>query len=791
MKRFARRLIYSLVLVAAGSMLAIVLVLRASLPQLDAEIPVPEISAAVTIERDSIGVATIIAADRADLAFGTGFVHAQERFFQMDLSRRQAAGELAEIIGPALIETDKRHRIHRFRARARQIIARMTDEEIGITNAYVAGVNAGLDSLDAKPFEYFVLRVSPEPWLPEDTVLAAYTMYMELNDELASSDVRRGLVRRVVDADVYEWLYPPGTRWDAPITGEAWHAPGIPSVEQLDVRAVLPKSIAAPVTAQIERPALGSNNWAVSGMLTETGRAIVANDMHLRLGVPNVFYRARLVITGANNRAVTGVTLPGAPIIVAGSNGHIAWGFTNSYGDWSDAVILRPGSQPNTYLTPGGERRFSEFHERIDVKGESPQDFVVRETIWGPVVESYDYPDAELAVRWLAQEANAINLHQLELETASNVFDAVRIANTLAMPPQNFVTGDEDGNIGWTIAGSVPIRSDYDSSVPADWSENEGWIGWLDTDDYPRVINPDGGRIWTANARVVDGDAMRKIAFRGYDFGARAQQIRDDLLAKNTFRPRDMLDIQFDDRAIFLTPWRNLLLSVLDDAAVGENPPRSTYRHLAEDWIPRAATDSVGYRLVRAFRSEVRDLVFDGLMRPVRAAYDRQIEPLMSNQFEGPLWSIVEMRPMHLLPSEYESWQALLLQAVDLSLVNFASNNDGGLTERTWGERNTAAIRHPLSRALPMLSSWLDMPAEPLSGDSNMPKAQGRDWGASERFAVSPGDETNAYLHMPGGQSGHPLSEFYGAGHEDWVQGRATSFLPGVTQHELTLTPAQ
>ena len=167
---------------------------------------------------------------------------------------------------------------------------------------------------------------------------------------------------------------------------------------------------------------------------------------------------------------------------MAGSNGHIAWALTNSYGDWSDAVILRPGTQPGTYLTPTGEMKFSEFREQIEIKGESPQELVVRETIWGPVLDDHSYPGSELAVRWLAYEANAITLRQLDLETTSTVFEAVRVATTLGLPPQNFVTGDKDGNIAWTIAGQIPIRADFDSSIPADWSENEGWIGWLAAD---------------------------------------------------------------------------------------------------------------------------------------------------------------------------------------------------------------------------------------------------------------------------------------------------------------------
>jgi len=788
MKQIIRRFTLLVVIVIVGCSLALFLILNASLPQLDGEISASRISADIRIQRDAGGIPTVCAKNRVDLAFGTGFVHGQDRFFQMDLTRRQAAGELSEIIGPAALEIDKRNRLHRFRSRASRVITRMASDEAEIVRAYVAGVNTGLDSLGARPFEYFILGVSPEPWRPEDTLLVAYAMFLELNDERASRDIKRGLVHRVMPVAAYDWLYPSGTKWDAPIVGGARKSIAIPSQKQLNVRDSTQALNRSTVSEVAESPLLGSNNWAVSGKLSHSGRAIVANDMHLKLATPNVFYRARLVMNGGDERDVSGVTLPGTPAVVAGSNGHVAWGFTNSYGDWSDAVILRPGGQPDSYLTPGGELEFTVYKEQIDVKGESPREFVVRETIWGPVLDDHSYPDAELAVRWLAHEPESVNLRQLHLETVKSVFEAVQVANSLGIPPQNFVSGDADGNIAWTIAGQLPVRTKYDSSIPADWSESGGWIGWLAADDYPRVVNPEGGRIWTANARVVDGDVLRKIGDGGYDLGARAMQIRDGLFAKESFKPDDMLAIQFDDRAILMAHWRKLLLAVLDDGALRNNAQRREYRDLVDDWIPRASPESVGYRLVRAFRWELRKTVFDALMRPVTAAYESEIELRISQQFEGPLWAVLAEQPLHLLPPEYDSWQDLMLQAVDRNLEYFANNFDGGLAQRNWGERNTATIRHPLSRALPFLSRWLDMPREPLSGDSNLPKAQGPGWGASERFAVSPGNEANGYLHMPTGQSGHPLSEFYRAGHEYWVQGRPMDFLPGATQHVLTLT---
>lgn len=791
MKRFFFRLILSIIVVFSAGWLALFITLNASLPQLNGEIAASQISADVKIERDGSGIPTVIAGNRADLAFGTGFVHGQDRFFQMDLSRRQAAGELSEIFGAVTLEVDKRKRIHRFRSRAGRLISQMTAGDNEILTAYVDGVNAGLESLDAKPFEYFVLGASPEPWRPEDTLLVAYAMFMVLNDERASRDIERGLAHRIMPGQVYDWLYPSGTKWDAPLVGNARKSSAIPTAEQLDLRYRTQTVHVSSANDEPEHPVLGSNNWAVGGNLSKNGHAIVANDMHLSLRVPNVFYQARLVVDAADGRDVSGVTLPGTPAVVAGSNGRVAWGFTNSNGDWSDAVILESGNQPNSYLTPDGEKTFVNYEERIDIKGEPPHEFVVRETVWGPILDDHDYPDAELAVRWLAHEPNSVNLEQLHLETVADVFEAVNVANRMGIPPQNFVTGDADGNIAWTIAGQIPQRSAYDATLPADWSESEGWIGWLQAEDYPRVVNPESGRIWTANARVVDGDELKKIGDGDYDLGARARQIRDDLFAKESFEPRDMLDIQFDDRAVFLTPWRELLLSVLDDALVKDKPERREYRDLAKKWIPKASAESVGYRLVRAFRSEVRTMLFDALMIPVTEAYDDEVRLHISNQFEGPLWAVLQERPPHLLPADYASWDDFLMQAVDRNIEFFANNFEDGLGQRSWGERNTASIRHPLSQALPSLSRWLDMPHDPLNGDSNMPKAQGRDWGASERFAVSPGDEANSYLHMPTGQSGHPLSDFYKVGHDYWLQGRLAGFLPGPTEYLLTLTAPQ
>jgi penicillin amidase len=789
MKRWILRISAASAFLIAVVLLVVWLGLRASLPTLDGTIETAELDAVATIERDAAGIPTITAATRTDLAFATGFAHGQDRFFQMDLTRRQAAGELSELIGSALLDSDKYLRFHRFRYRAREAMALLTLDDQEILNRYAAGVNAGRDSLGSKPFEYFVLSAEPSDWQPEDSVLVVYAMFMQLNDSRARKDVQRGLVHRILPPDVYAWMYPDGSPWDAPLMGDERSVLPIPSADVYDVRGV--KDQPPPASEEGKPPLNGSNNWAVSGALTHTGRAMVSNDMHLGLSVPNTFYQARLVVTGDASRDVTGVSLPGTPFIVAGSNGRVAWGYTNSYGDWTDAVLLRPGITPDTYRTPDGDRPFERHVEIINIKGEEAIEFSVRETIWGPVLDDFDYPDGEIAVSWIAHKPDGVNLRLIGLETVTSVAAAIEVANTIAMPPQNFVVGDAEGNIGWSIAGKIPVKTNFNAMLPADWSEEQGWNGWLAPEDYPRIINPEHGRIWSANARVVDAEALRIIGDGGYDLGARAKQIRDGLFARDKFAPADMLAIQYDDRALFLDRWRLLLMDVLDSDAVADDAGLMEYRRLVEDWNPRAAPESVGYRLVRAFRLDLQSKVFHALTGSAREEYGVDVRLRLSNQFEAPLWSLVTEQPIHLLPARFGSWDEMMVASVQDSIRYFAENYSDPLENRSWGERNTARIQHPLSLGIPQLSGFLDMPKEPLNGDSDLPKAQSPDFGASERFSVSPGDEENALMQMPTGQSGHPLSDFYRSGHDDWVQGRPSPFLPGVTEHTLTLTPAE
>ncbi|HRD64746.1 MAG TPA: penicillin acylase family protein [Candidatus Competibacter sp.] len=780
--------------------------LHGSLPQLDGAATLPGLTAPVVVERDVLGVPTIRGETRSDVARATGFVHAQERFFQMDLLRRAAAGELAALAGSAALDLDRANRLHRFRHRARRILETIPAEDQTLIAAYVAGVNAGLAALSSPPFEYLLLRTAPEPWRPEDTLLAVYAMYLDLQDSQRSRESVRGVLHERLPHELAAFLDPPGTDWDAPLRGEAFTSPTLPGSEFFDLRRqriadTAPATPTTPppptfarfpaVSAAESETTSGSNNWAVAGRLTGHGGALLANDMHLALRVPNIWYRAALVFPEeqGQERRVEGVMLPGTPAIVAGSNGHVAWGYTNSEGDWSDLVILEPTADGTGYRTPDGPKPFEHIRETLAVKDSPPETLEILETIWGPVVDRDDRGRLR-ALRWVAHDLRAVNLGLLALERADTLEMALDTANRAGAPTQNFLLAGADGRIAWTLSGPIPRRFGHDGRLPSSWADGRrGWSGWLEPAEYPRIVDPPSGRLWTANGRVVDGAWLDQLGDGGYALGARARQIRDVLLERDRFDEPDFLKLQLDDRALFLERWRELLLATLTPEAIRADSRRDEVKRWVADWGGRAAVDSVGYRLVRAFREEVRDRVFGPLTAACRQA-DPRFDYTLFRQHEGPLWQLVSRRPPHLLDPRYPDWPALLLDAADAVREKLTAD-DRPLAAHTWGDYNRTGIRHPFSRILPWLSDWLDMPTLSLPGDLHMPRIQTASSGASERLVVAPGQETAGILHLPGGQSGHPLSPFYRAGFDDWAKGKPSPLRPGSTRYRLGLGPAR
>ena len=792
MRFLLRRIILFLLALLLSSALLAWLGLRGSLPQLDGTVRSNVIGAATTIERDGLGTVTIHGSNRRDVTWVLGYVHAQERFFEMDLMRRSAAGELAEVFGAAALPLDRHARVHRMRARAEATLAQAGSEDRQLIDAYTLGVNAGLAALQVRPFAYLLTRNAPRPWSNADSLLVIDAMYFSLNDSRNRSELAFARMKAALPDSAYRFLTASGGWWDAPLSGPALRWPDQPPPADIDLRRLEPSLLKAAEAAPDVAP--GSNSFAVGGALTG-GPGLIANDMHLDLRVPNIWFRARLIYPDPRrpgaNVDVSGASLPGTPAIVAGSNRSIAWGFTNSYGDFADWVrVIADPAQSDHYLTAEGSTPIATHVESIAVHGADTESFVVRETRWGPIMGE-DVDGTPLALAWTAARDGAVNLELLKLETAETADAAVAIAHQAGMPAQNFLVADRYGSIAWTIAGRIPLRvGGFDPRLPADWSKPAtGWNGWVAASDYPQISNPPWHRLWTANARVVDeGRHLDLIGDGGYILGARQQQIRDDLRDREQFTPADMLAIQLDDRAVFLDPWRKRLLALLAQSPASTRS--AAIRKGLDDWDGHASVNSVSYRIVRAWRNEVKDTVMDAFAAVVRSKYADFKLPKLA-QAEHALWSLLELKPAHLLPPGYASWEALQLACLDRVAANL-EKQPGGIPARTWGERNTARIAHPLSRALPgFVARMLDMPADPLAGDSNMPRVQGPEFGASERFAVAPGDEEHGYFEMPGGQSGHPLSPFYGAGHRDWVEGKPTPFLPGPTIHQLRFEPVE
>ena len=348
-------------------------------------------------------------------------------------------------------------------------------------------------------------------------MLVLCSMFIQLQagarGSLAERD--RGLLEDTLPPQLSAFLLTAGDEWDAPMLGAATVVPPVPGSAVANLRAAgaTRPNVTAEEATRTPPPVPGSNNWAVSSSHTRDGRAILANDMHLGLSVPPIWYRASLEWTEDGTRhLVTGATLPGTPAVVVGSNGHVAWGFTNSMGDFIDLVRIdasAPGS--DIYATPSGPRRYERRTERIQVKGATDETMTVLSTIWGPIVDQ-DQKGNPLALHWTAQDPEALNLELMEMELASGVEDAIRVGHAAGIPVQNLSVADADGRIAWTIAGRLPRRVGFDGQRPTSWADGtRRWDGWVPDSQYPVVLDPPSGRVWTANNRVVDRPALDLI----------------------------------------------------------------------------------------------------------------------------------------------------------------------------------------------------------------------------------------------------------------------------------------
>jgi penicillin G amidase len=766
-----------------GMALAAVLLLAwwlvaGSLPVLDAVIEESGRAGELELQRDANGIVRVVAESRGDALYALGYAHGQDRFFQMDLLRRASAGELSELIGAATVKTDKARRLHRMRARAQRLLATLDQDVVEELRRYTDGVNAGLNSLRSRPFPYYALRSRPKPWLAEDSILAGYSMFFDLQDSRGYGEEARALARESFSPMVYEFLYKNGSAHAVPMLGEGLAVRPPPAAEEWPER---PERMESAEEALSEAGHPGSNAWAVSGDLARGGgAALLAVDMHLGQRVPNTWYRATLEYerNGRFHR-VSGVTLPGVPGVIVGSNGAVAWGFTNAYIDLVDLVEWIPEAGADV----------EKVVERVAVRGAESVEMVVRETPFGPLRKGAG--KTEFAIQWAAHKVGFFNFELLQLGESESVEAALGVAAEAGIPTQNIVVADANGTIGWTLCGGIPWRREHDGRYPLRSDDPRApWRGRLPGAQYPVILRPDGGRIWTANNAVAErGEVARLLGDGGYSDDGRALVIFEGLMEREVFEEADFLALQLLDRSRYYDRWRAVFVELLDDAAwAGAAENREALVLALREWDGYASLDSNGFPLLRDLRTALAREVLPAAYAPLSKDLPRRIWLADVRQDEV-LFQLVTRGSPDIVGLE-GGWAAVVRAIAEQVLEDWqAAGKIPGQTP--FRETRQPRFAHPMSLAVPVLARWLDMPREALPGDRTTPRTQTNGLSASQRLVVRPGHETQGILHMPTGQSEHFLSPFYRAGHADWVEGRPTPLVPGPAVHAIRWRPPE
>ena len=777
--------------------IALYISLRLSLPALDGNSATYHVVSPTELSRDSLGQAVINANDIFDAAYALGFAHAQDRFFQMDLQRRAASGNLSQWVGEIALDIDKKARFHQFEQRAQVVFENLPARQQELLVRYAHGVNEGLSEFTLPPFEYLAAGVEIKQWQPTDSILVIYSMYLDLQGSQVEFDLAREALLNTFGEAVYNFITQPSNYQAAldaseiplleaavPTYSTILRSPAdntVPSNEtttgqQNQAKQRAPSEIlqspnainTAIARAQYngtELPDIGSNNWAVTGKHTSTGAGLLANDMHLSLRVPIIWYRAQLNYQESGSDVqVTGVSLPGLPGIVVGTNDHIAWGFTNANLDNVDWIEL----EESTITKP--------ITERIPLP-DGEHEFTMQVSEYGPVRE---IGGKRYALNWVAHHPFAANLSIVNFGTARSVEAAMKVAERIAIPTQNLVIVDKNGSASWQPGGAVMARERASFTAISEAFAN---TSPTQASNLPQVLNPDMGRIWTANARVISSEDFKTWGDGGYALGARGQQIRDRLFEKDTFSETDFYAIQLDNHARFLIPWQHLLYGLLNMQDV-EFKPDLAYLNT---WKECACEDSVGYTLVKYFRQEVVQTLFGGLL----STLDKQgvNSRTLLRGIEPATWQLIHSQPSSWLPADTESFDELLVDAyrrAKYKLLDKYSPVEADMETLAWGKVNALSVEHPFASQIPLVGSILNMEKVDGFGDTYMPAVQAPSFGASERFFVSPGHLEDAILTLPGGQSGHPLSDFFTAGFNDYAIHAATPLLPSKPIHSRT-----
>ena len=790
MRRALRWMFLSVVALPILSGGALFALIELSLPDLDGEHAIPGLSAPAEIAYDGRGIPRIQAANRDDAFAALGFATAMDRLFQMDLLRRGPAGRLAEVFGESLVSADRQNRVLNLERVAREALARLPAAQRSALRSYVAGVNRAIAEIRVWPIEFYVLGYRPEPWRAEDSLLVLLGLEQAMS-ETEEQERTATVMRRALPPEVLAFLTPEADCFNERLAprDDSHCSAGAAPVDALAslYRSRGKRAAEERVSRGDRRP--GSNAFAVSGRKTKDGRAILANDMHLTLSVPNLWYRAELYYGEAR---LAGLTLPGTPMLLTGSNGRVAWGFTNLRADVDDLVMLTGvAGEADKYLTPEGPRGYDIRTETLGVRGAPSVAIEIEETIWGPVAPRRLLGE-RVAYRSAALDPATTDLALLDLDGVRSVEEAAALFRRAGGPPLNALIADDRGEIGWTVLGHLPKRFGMEGLFSESWADGaRGWRGYLAPDELPFRLDPSSGFLVNTNQRMLSRAEFGPVLGHEYLGGFRAWRATEVLSRARSLTEADLLALQLDTDASYYAPYRDLALKALRSAPPGgDNENVAAIRSYLEAWDGRAETGSLGLPLLEEFRDELRESVLAPIM-----ARCRELDPEFSlswSMLDDPVRRIIETGRPELLPDATQGdWNGFLLAALIRSARRLQAQQGATmLSELKWGRVNTVEMAHTLSSSVPFLNIMLDMPRRELAGCIFCVRVSEDTHGANARMVVAPGREAEGLMQFAGGQSGQVGSSHYADQQEDWRLGRPAPFLSREAQHKMILRPA-